>query len=1453
MLVKQQLLSSLPQGTIPPFDGQVLEYKSFIHSFEHMIERKTDNNRDRLQFLIQYTKGQAQRLVKSCEYMSADRGYQRAKELLKENFGNEYKISCAYLEKVLSWTPMKSDDPNMLQDYAMFLRSCCNAMEEMEYMQELDTISNMRSIALKLPYKLREKWRNKAYELQEQHRRRARILDLVSYIEKQARIAADPVFGDLQDQSAIRVKARSLVKSHPPKSSGSSYAASISLAQKETKPEPSCPLCSSKHVLDLCKEFAKKPHRDKLSFIKTKGICFGCLSIGHISKECKKRLSCVVCKQAHPSTLHIEIKGKATKEAEKPSGVIGSASAELCGHIGAGDQECALPIVPVKVKAAKGSKALQVYALLDPGSSATFCSEELMTHLNLKGRKTHILLRTMNQEKSVPTHVVSGIEVSALDSDDFLPLPDTFAQKEMPVTSNNIPRQEDLAQWAYLSKVKIPSICSKVELLIGTNAPNLIEPWEVVNSQSGGPYAARTLLGWVVNGPLRNGTGSVKSVTVNRISVARLEELLISQYNQDFSEVASEEKTEMSIEDKRFLEMANKAVLNDGHYNLKLPFRKTDLQNSGVYHPKKKKLRVVFDCAASYQGLSLNTKLLQGPDLTNSLIGVILRFRKEPVGIMSDIKSMFHQVRVAKSDVNCLRFLWWPQGDTSQAPKEHRMLVHIFGAVSSPSIATFALQKTASDNQTCFPPQVAETIQHNFYVDDCAKSVAKESDAIQLVKDLTALCSKGGFQLTQWVSNRRTVLASIPKEHRAKDIKTLDLDKDRLPIERALGLQWCVDSDNFQFNISLSQKPHTRRGILSVISSIFDPLGFLAPLILPAKQLLQELCQRGFGWDEPLPQPVSEKWMEWTSSLERIKGFNVPRCLKPKDYGVASRAELHHFSDASESGYGAVSYIRQVNKQEVVHDDPEVRRSAAVLTAVVNTETPTDQLISFFSDWMRLLKAVAWYLKLKRFLMLMVKRGKESPSYQISTRSNRKKVSIKNEDFRTLTVKDLEEAERSVITYTQRKAFPAEITTLEMTPPRVHKSSRICKLDPVLDEGILRVGGRLHKSAMPEETKHPCILPKDSHMSILLSRHIHERCGHSGRNHMLSELRKRYWIEKSNSVARKVLSRCVVCRRMRGKAGEQKMADLPLERIQPDLPPFTNVGLDYFGPIEVRRGRSTIKRYGVLFTCMSSRAVHLEIAFSLDTDSCIHALRRFVCRRGQVKHIRSDNGTNLVGAQAELKKALMSLNERKIQDALLPDGIEWSFNPPAASHHGGVWERLIRSVRQVLNSTLHQQSIDDEGLQTLFCEVEAILNNRPLSTVSSDPHDLEPLTPNHILLLKAKPVLLPGTFLKSDIYARRRWKQVQYMADLFWHRWTKEYLLLLQERQKWTAVKKNMNVGDIVLVIDPTAPRGSWPLARVLETKPDARGLVRSVKVQTKTSVLERPITKLCQILESEE
>ncbi len=450
----------------------------------------------------------------------------------------------------------------------------------------------------------------------------------------------------------------------------------------------------------------------------------------------------------------------------------------------------------------------------------------------------------------------------------------------------------------------------------------------------------------------------------------------------------------------------------------------------------------------------------------------------------------------------------------------------------------------------------------------------------------------------------------------------------------------------------------------------------------------------------------------------------------------------------------------------------------------------------------------------------------------------------------SLTPDDLSQAESAIIGFSQYDAFKQEMFSLQSGTSGVKRCSNIYKLDPVLMDGLLRVGGRLSRAAMPEETKRPVILPKEHHVSKLIMQHVHRQLGHAGRNHMLSTLRKRYWIINGNSACRKVISECVVCRRFQGKIGEQKMADLPKERIMPDLPPFSNTGVDYFGPIDVKRGRSVVKRYGVLFTCMTSRAVHLEVAYSLDTNSCINCIRRFMCRRGQVLHLRSDNGTNFIGAERELRSTLKSLDHDKIQRTFLSEGIKWTFNTPAGSHHGGVWERLIRLVKKVLYSTLQQQCLDDESFHTILCEAEAILNDRPITKLSDDPNDLEALTPNHILQLRSKPFLPPGLFQKRDLYIRRRWRQVQYLSDLFWKRWIREYLPLLQERQKWRKPRRNFTVGDIVVIMDPTAPRGSWSLGKITQTYPDKKGFVRSVQLKTKTGLLDRPVSKICLLLE---
>ncbi len=312
------------------------------------------------------------------------------------------------------------------------------------------------------------------------------------------------------------------------------------------------------------------------------------------------------------------------------------------------------------------------------------------------------------------------------------------------------------------------------------------------------------------------------------------------------------------------------------------------------------------------------------------------------------------------------------------------------------------------------------------------------------------------------------------------------------------------------------------------------------------------------------------------------------------------------------------------------------------------------------------------------------------------------------------------------------------------------------------------------------------------------------------------------------------------------------MGDLPIDRLTPDLPPFTHVGVDYFGPLEIKRGRSIVKHYGVIFTCLTSCAIHLEVAHSLDTNSCIHAFRRFIARRGPVSELRSDNGTNFVSTEKELKEALKSWNMQQIEQSLLQKWVKWTFNPPHGAHYGGIWERLIRMVKTVFRSVTSEQYLDEEGLQTVMCEVEAILNSRPLTSVSDNPNDLEPLTPNHLLQLKVQPLLPPGLFLKEDLYSKCRWRQVQSIADLFWKRWIREYLPLLQARQKWSRIRRNFRQGDIVLVADASAPRGSWMLARVTEAFPDSKGLVRSVRLQTKTSQLERPVSKICLLVEGQ-
>ena len=245
---------------------------------------------------------------------------------------------------------------------------------------------------------------------------------------------------------------------------------------------------------------------------------------------------------------------------------------------------------------------------------------------------------------------------------------------------------------------------------------------------------------------------------------------------------------------------------------------------------------------------------------------------------------MFHQFKVPEEDRDFLRFYWWENGDISKRPIEYRMTVHLFGAASSPGCANFGLKRAANDYESECGTEAAEFIRKNFD-DDGLTSVANVADPVSLIQNTNDICAKGGMRLHKFISNSKEVIATIDPEDRAKELKDLDLNSDSLPVERALGVQWYMETDSFQFRITLQDKPLTRRGILSTVSSVYDPLGLLAPFILTGKQILQQLCRNKADWDEPITDQTRAKWEKWRSELLELKELKIPRCFVPNGFG----------------------------------------------------------------------------------------------------------------------------------------------------------------------------------------------------------------------------------------------------------------------------------------------------------------------------------------------------------------------------------------------------------------------------------------------------------------------------------------------------------------------------------------------------------------------------------------
>ncbi|XP_054085566.1 uncharacterized protein LOC128921580 [Zeugodacus cucurbitae] len=985
------------------------------------------------------------------------------------------------------------------------------------------------------------------------------------------------------------------------------------------------------------------------------------------------------------------------------------------------------------------------------------------------------------------------------------------------------------------------------------------------------------------------------------------------------------------------------------------------LPHFGVTNVNKPgKLRLVFDAAAVVNGCSLNSYLLKGPQQYQPMPTVLFNFRVGAVAVAADIKDMFHQIVIREEDRCAQRFLW-RDGDDKIPPEVYEMLVMTFGAACSPCTAQYVKNINALEHrERC--PRAYDSIAKHHYVDDFVDSFANVEEATKVANEVKNIHKKAGFELRNFSSN--SIEAKIALN--GCNSKEVTNSLVTLAVERVLGMYWQPSNDVFIYTlkfhnadpdvISGHRRP-TKRELLSIVMSVFDPLGFLSKFMVNAKLLVRETWRYDLRWDESLPEPIYQEWDKWRRQLKNVLNFRVPRHYFA--YGLPPELQLHIFVDASEDVFAAVAYWRAVYsdgrvcvvtvcaktrcaplkpmtiprlelqaavlgtrlletiinehsvvvKRRVLWSDsktvlswiesgtrrykPFVAHRVAEILATTNVdewrwissrENVADEAtrpsatfdIRPTSRWLNgpsFLKEAehAWPATEKtpdfvheseelrpKFAMLTT----QSCVIDIARFSNLTKLKRsvawiirfinkcrrKRNTEGCLTVEELKIAEYCICRLAQSISYSSQLNQLRESG-NVPKGSELYKLSPFIDsEGLMRVNGRINAASwLPYDVTRPIILAPNHEFTRLILLDCHNRMKHQNVEATICEVRQKYWVPNIRRVMKKIISKCLVCKISRCTPSQPMMGQLPKDRLTPFMRPFSYTGIDYFGPVNVTIGRRKEKRWVALFTCLTIRAIHLEVAADLSTDACILVIRNFINHRGLPVRIRSDNGKNFVGVNNEGKRFHEVFDCHSIQDDLAVRGVEWIFNCPNNPAEGGIWERMVRCVKRVLNMTLKEVAPREHTLQNLLIEAENIINSRPLTHLPLSPDQDEPLTPNHFLLGTANTAQTPAVNdpVENAFVLRKQWRIARQLRDAFWRRWIHEYLPTLTRRAKWCERSKPLQVGDLVFVCDANMPRKQWCRGRIEAVHHGVDGVIRRADERTSSGVLSRPVAKL--------
>ncbi|CAG7837087.1 unnamed protein product [Allacma fusca] len=1398
----------LPKLELQKFGGDLKDWLCFWSLFRKIHEDEEVDSEDKFQYLLQaiIPGSRARELIDS--YPPTAANYPKVVESLKQRFGRDELLVEVYVRELLRLVLHNATNTKgkvtVTQLYDQ-LESHIRALDTLGVTSDKCAAMLYPLVESCLPEDVLRAWQrgaataNVPEENDPSKNRLTRLLQFLrSEVEGEERIRLARTGFGIKSRCEKQQKETEFTEEIP------TAAGLFSGDSQPTTKTSHCIFCDKKHPSQDCFQAQKMALLEKRSCLQKRKGCFTCLRIGHMGKDCRQAVKCVICSQKHYPIMCPEL---IPKGAPGKKDVNVEAKASLANL--SSSPEVLLKTLMVKIQS--GGTSRKVRVIIDDGSHRSYILSHVAEEIGLKPvGKEPIIHALFGGSKSDPVdHQRFAVPLTSLD-DSFNCTLNMLDQRTICTAIPRVPRGSwlgELKQYKiWISDVGVD--CPEIEILLGADAAAKLLTGRVCHLKTG-LLAVETKLGWNLMGEVPGGQRSERQALMvsNLLNTETCVSNLWKLEALGITDPAEVKEDLRAAAENHFLQTVT--INDEGRYEVHLPWLKghpqlssnrilaerrlatatnklvtggnfqaynqvfqewldlgviekvpaDQVENFGVYLPHRAvikasstttKVRPVFDASAHEKGSPcLNDCLEKGPNLIEDLPIIIIRFREKKVGVVADIAKAFLQLSLAIKDRDFLRFLWWEDyAKKTIVVLRHRRVV--FGVSSSPFLLGAVIQFHLNHAPEQLKP-AAEVLKKAFYVDNVAVSVQNEEELLQFQQNAQDLMAMGKFDLRGWEHTK------LPNEKQSIGECETTL----------LGLVWnkCTETLRCESVVDVSECPVTKRKILSIAQKIFDPIGFTCPVTLYPKELLQQTWESKTGWDSEVSQEISTKFRNWTRELELLSKVEIPRWI------IGSQSEkstwsIHTFSDASKGAFAACVFVR-----------------ASTLEGVS--------------------------------VQLVLAKSRVAP-------------------LKALTIPRLELLSCLIgvrLTQVVKQALAVQSEFFTIKPENFPKGTAV-----ILDDGLYKVKTRIARTEDQDRFKLPILLPPQHVIVKYLIMEVHRENCHAGVQVLMAILRERFWVIRSRKTIRSVISKCVRCRRHEAKGLETVPAPLPLDRVRM-VSVYEVTGVDLAGPLFLKGGQ---KAWIVLYTCAVYRALHLELVTSLSTEVFLQSLRRFISRRGRPRTIYSDNGSNFVGAENDFGR----LDWKKIETYATARRIQWKFNPPTAAWWGGWWDRMVRMVKQLLRRTLGKASLNLEELSTILCDCETVINSRPLTYVSEDMMDLSPITPS-VFLQDLQESGVPDIDQMDHESLNKRWQYRQKLREHFRKRFRIEYLGQLVERSGAKPDFRKVSVGDIVLVGSDNSKRMDWPLAKVMEILPGKDGHVRVVRVKLATGEYLRPVQRI--------